>query len=163
MKRSLCLILICCLLFSGCGFFGERIREPVTFHYICNNYQEELCCVIVSEQREASGHTADLPYLLTLYSMGPVSDELVSPLRPGTKIAYGSEEGQLVLDLITPGSFMTDIEFSLACACLTLTFQDLTGSEHMIIRCGDRSKTLSKSSLTFYDSTADISPTEEPQ
>ena len=60
-----------CFLLSGCGFFGERIREPVTFYYLCADYQEKLCCVIVPEEREASGHSGDLSYLLALYQIGP--------------------------------------------------------------------------------------------
>ena len=71
MKRIVCMILALCFLLSGCGSFGARIREPVTFHYLCADYQEKLCCVIVSEEREASGHSGDLSYLLALYQMGP--------------------------------------------------------------------------------------------
>lgn len=161
MKRILCLLLICSLFLSGCGFFGERIKAPVTFYYLCDKYQKDLCCVIVSEQREASGHVGDLPYLLALYSMGPISDEIAPPLRPGTQITSKQEGDQVYLELIVNGTPMSDIDFSLACACLTLTCLDITGAQAVTIRCGDRMKTLDSSAFTLYDTTAETTPTEE--
>lgn len=161
MKRVLCVILCACFLFSGCGFFGERIREPVTFYYICEKYQDELCCVIVSEQREASGHSGDLSYLLALYSMGPTSDGMVSPLPPGTQISPTIEENHIELELITYGNSMSEIEFSLACACLTLTSLEISGAEEVTVYCGDRIRTMNRSALTLQDAIAETTSTEE--
>lgn len=163
MKRILSLILVCSLLLSGCGFFGERIKEPVTFYYLCSNYQEDLCCVIASEQREASGHSGDLPYLLALYSMGPTSDGLVSPLPTGSRITSAREDSQVRLDLGISVETMSDIEFSLACACLTLTCLEISDAEEVSIQCVDRVRTLDRASLTLYDSTAETTPMEETQ
>lgn len=161
MKRVFAVIVCVCFLLSGCGFFGERIREPVTFYYICDQYQEELCCVIVSEQREASGHTGDLSYLLALYSMGPTSDGMVSPLRPGTQILPTIEENHVQLELITYENSMSEIEFSLACACLTLTSLEISGAEEVTVHCGDRIRTMNRASLTLQDAIAETTSTED--
>lgn len=163
MKRIVSLTLLLCLLLSGCGFFGERIREPVTFHYLCNFYQEDLCCVLVCEEREASGHAGDLPYLLALYQMGPAGEDLRSPLPPGTRIHSEVQDSQILLELSDEAMALSDLEYSLACACLTLTCLDITEAEAVTVCCGDRSKTMTRSSLTLFDETETTFPTEESQ
>ena len=163
MKRFLSLMLILSLLLSGCGFFGERIREPVTFHYLCNSYQEDLCCVFVSEEREASGHTDDLSYLLALYLMGPAGEDLRSPLPAGTRIRADIQEGQILLELSEDAVSLSDPEYSLACACLTLTCLDITEAESVTVSCGDRSRTMTRSTLTLVDDSESTISTEEDQ
>lgn len=160
--RIPCLILVVGLLLSGCSFFGDRIREPVTFHYLCGNYQEELCCVIVSEERETSGHTQDLSYLLALYLMGPTEEDHASPLPSDTRITSEIADGHILLELSGISPAMSDIDFSLACACLTLTCLDIVDAEDVTIRSGDREKTMNSASLTLYDTTAETIPTEDP-
>ena len=159
-KRILCLILSFSMLLSGCSFFGERIKEPVTFYYLCNRYQEDLCCVIVSEEREASGHLEDLSYLLALYLMGPANDEYVSPLPAGTRVTSQIKDGHILLELTNTSHVLSDVELSLAGACLTLTCLEITNAEDVTILCGDKEKTMSRSTLTLYDVTSESIPSE---
>lgn len=159
--RILCLILSLSILLSGCGFFGERIKEPVTFYYLCGSYQENLCCVIASEEREASGHVGDLSYLLALYLMGPINDEYVSPLPVGITIASQIDDGHILLELPDTAHMLSDIEFSMTCACLTLTCLEITSAEDVTILSGDRAKTMSHSTLTLYDTTSESIASEE--
>ena len=161
MKRIIPLILALCFLLCGCGFFGERIREPVTFHYLCTSYQEELCCVIASEERESSGHTGDLPYLLALYQMGPANEGYRSPLPFGTQIRAEIQDNKIILELSDAAEVLSDLEYSLACACLTLTCLDIMDAESVTVFCGDRSNTMTRSSLTLYNENETIAPTEE--
>ena len=161
MRRVLSLILVFSLLLSGCSFLGERIKDPVSFYYVCSNYQKNLCCVIVSEQRESSGHIGDLSYLLALYTMGPISDDMLAPLPPDIQITPSLENDQVCLELSVPEMPMSDIDFSLACACLTLTCLEITGAQSVTIRQGERTKTLQRSDVTLYDVTAETIPTEE--
>ena len=161
-KRIVCLILCTSLFLTGCGFFGTRIKEPVTFHYLCGSYQEDLCCVIASEEREASGHTGDLAYLLALYLMGPTDDELIMPLPPGTRISAQKQDGHIVLELSDTSDSLSEVEFMLSCACLTLTCLEITEAEDVTIRSGDREKTMNRNTLTLYDATSESLPTEEP-
>jgi hypothetical protein len=163
MKRIAALMVALSIFLSGCGFFGDRIREPVTFHYLCSVYQKELCCVIVSEEREAAGHTADLSYLLALYQMEPANEEFRSPLPSGTKIVSNVQDGNIFLELSDTAATLSDLEYSIACACLTLTCLDITDAESVTVRCGSRSKTMTQSSLTLYDESQIIPPTEESQ
>lgn len=163
MKRILCFFLAVSVLLTGCGFFGQRIKDPVTFYYLCSKYPEELCCVIVSEEREASGHVGNLPYLLALYLMGPSNDELVSPLRPGVQITSKQDGTHIYLELSNLPSTLSDIDFSLTCACLTLTCLDITGAEDVTISSGDRVKTMNRQSLTLYDTADETISTEETE
>lgn len=161
MKGFFSLMLTLCFLLCGCGFFGERIREPVTFHYLCDSYEEELCCVIASEEREASGHTGDLSYLLALYQMGPANEGSRSPLPLGTKIHTQIEDDRIILTLSDEARILSDLEYSLACACLTLTCLDIVDAEAVTVFCGERSNTMTRNTLTMYDEIETIAPTEE--
>lgn len=153
MKHLNCLILIFCLLLSGCSNTGEWIKEPVTFYYVQENYQKDMDPVIVSEVREASGHKDDLSYLLALYSMGPSDEDLNSPLPRNTKIepSEPTEEG-LELHLSENVLALSDADFTLASACLSLTCIELTGVQQVTVVCGDRTIIMQKETLLLYSS-----------
>ncbi len=163
MKRILPLILVFSLLLSGCGFFGERIKSPATFYYLCEYYTEELCCVIASEEREASGHSSDLPYLLALYQMSPADEGHRSPLPDGTAIQARQQDDQICLELSDAAQSLSELDFSLACACLTLTCLDISGAASVTVICGDRTRTMDRSSLTLFDTAEQTKSTEETQ
>ncbi len=55
---------------------------------------------------------------------------------------------------------MTDTEFTLACACLTMTTLSITGGDEVTITSGSRSVTMSRDSLTLIDDST-ASTTEE--
>ena len=148
MKRLTCLLLICCLFLSGCTMFGARVKEPVTFYYIRSDYQETMQSVIGSEIREAAGHRSDLPYLLALYSMGPSSESLVSAFPKNIKIipTEHTEKG-IVLSISDELLDMTESEFTLACACLSLTCMELTDAEKITLVSGERKLAIRKDNL----------------
>ena len=143
MKRLIGLFLLFAFLLSGCVSIGERIKEPVTFYYIQQNYREEMGDVIAPEVREASGHRYDLPYLLALYSMGPSGNGLVSPFPSNTMILpmEHTEDG-LVLSIMNEIQVMTDAEYTLASACLAMTCMEIIDVEQVTVVCGDRSITI---------------------
>ena len=160
MKRLISLILLFCLLLSGCSM-GERIKEPVTFYYIQENYQQEMGSVIAPEVREAAGHRYDLPYLLALYSMGPSQNGLVSPFPVNTMIlpVEHSEDG-LVLSILDEIQDMTDAQYTLASACLAMTCMEMIDVEQITVICGDRSVTFKADSL-LTDSAVNVTTPEE--
>ena len=154
MKRFFTALLMISLLLSGCGFFQERIMEPVTFHYLRSDYlYGKDSSVIVSEEREASGHRDDLSYLLALYLMGPVQKDSISPLPPGTRILKPEQHGNTVtLELTNPSYTFQDTELTLACVCLTLTSLDITDAQEVVITYQDRTVSMTRESLTMMDS-----------
>lgn len=147
MKRVISLLLLFSLLLAGCSM-GERIKEPVTFYYVRQNYQTEMGNVVDEEVREAAGHRYDLPYLLALYSMGPSSNGLVSPFPRNTMIlpVEHSDDG-LVLSILDEIPDMTEAEYTLASACLAKTFMGIIDVEQITVVCGDRSITLHADNL----------------
>ena len=58
MKRLICMLILFCLCVSGCSMTGERLKEPVTFYYVYENYRKDMNQVIASELREASAKQA---------------------------------------------------------------------------------------------------------
>lgn len=162
MKRSLGVCLLLCLFLCGCGM--ERMKEPVTFYYLKSNYEYFSCNgVIDREEREAAGHREDLSYLLALYLMGPTEEELRSPLPRGVWILAAAQEArQITIQLSDTLENMSDLDYSLACACLSMTCLDMTDAERVTIISGDRSVTMGWDTLTLYDG-SETAPTEEAQ
>ena len=103
----------------------------------------------------------DLPYLLALYQMGPTGDEIRSPLPFGTRISVQIQEGHITLELSEAALSLSDIDYSLACACLTMTCLDASGAEDVTVQSGDRAKTMNRDSLTLMDTIENFEPTEE--
>ena len=162
MKRILSCILIAILLLSGCGTSAERIREPATFYYMRANpetlrHGEDL---FVGEVREAAGHRQDLSYLMALYLIGPATEGLRTPIPKGTKISeIIIEEDTVLLTLSDTEKTMTDIEYALACTCLSQTCLELTGANSVTITSGERSITMGRDTLVMRDRT----PTNETE
>lgn len=166
MKRAVILLLAVSLLLTACGSHGERIKEPVTFYYLRSQYPYGTAqSVIGSEEREASGHRGELRYLMALYLMGPSGEDLRSPIPPGTNIFSAEQtENSVTLKLSDTAGSMTDVDFSLACACLSLTCMDLTGADKVTIACGNRSITMTPDTLILYDiEGGNTAATEETQ
>jgi len=151
MKAFWSLFFAFCLLLSGCTTMGERMKEPVTFYYVSDNYHNDMEEVIVPEIREASGHRDDLSYLLALYSLGPATENLVSPL-PGnvTIIPIERTENAITLNLSGSSQNVTEADFTLASACIALTCMELTDVLRVTVVCGDRDITIQEDNLLLY-------------
>lgn len=153
MKRLFCAAAAVSLLLSLLAGCGQKVKEPVVFYYRKDAYQENMDCPIAWEEREVAGHRDNLKYLLSFYLMGPISKGLVSPLPRGTLLYTITQEGAgLTIEISNTSSLLTDSEFSLACACLSMTCMELTNAENVTITSGSRSLTLSWDNLLLNDS-----------
>ena len=152
MKRVFCLFLCILLLLSGCGFTPEEQGNTV-FYYCRTEYSYDGAqAVIVPERREISENASDLKNLLALYLVGPLSEGLTTPFL-GTKLISANEEnGHLLIKLTNPNTPIGDAQFSLACACVSMTFLELTDLTQVTVVCGDRTATMSQDNLLLYDS-----------
>lgn len=151
MKRLICMILLL-LLLSGCGLMENGIKDPVTFYYINKDYQKNMDSVIDSEIREASGHRDDLPYLLALYSMGPSSEELISPFPVSTRIIPTEHtEAGIVLSLSEIPDSMTDAEYTLASTCLALTCMELIDASQITVISEGRSVSINTENIILSE------------
>ena len=152
MKRLLCTALAVSMLLSLLSGCNQKPKEPVVFYYRKEAYQEKMDSPIAGEEREVTGYRDNLKYLLSFYLMGPVSSGLVSPLPRGTTLYTITQEGaELTIEISNTAALLSDSEFSLACACLSLTCMGLTGAENVTIVSGSRSLTLSRDNLLLND------------
>ncbi len=158
MKRILCSLLIICLCSGivGCGFAGQ---EEAKFYYRQAEFQYGAQeGAIIAENHSIAGHEGDLPYLIMLYLSGPVTEEIRSPFPKNTLLVSATQEkSSVVIELSSLDASLTDSEFSLACACMTLTCIDITGAHAVTINSGSRSVTITADTLVLYD---DCTPTE---
>lgn len=161
MKKAFCLLLALSFFLSACHVLGEPLKDPVTFYYINSEYEYfSQEGIITSEQRDASGHRNDLPYLLALYMMGPAEEGLESPLPKGVMLFKAEESEEGILIHISSHDTMTDASFSLSCACLALTCFDITDASSVTVNSGDRSITLTRDTISLFDSS--IAAEESP-
>ena len=157
MKRTLCFILIIIIMLPllGCG---SASFDPVMFYY-CRKPAEyqyfKADGVIVSEGRDLTGHDEDLQYLIALYLAGPLDEELISPFPRKTRLVQVEKTNQSVLiELSDLGSSMTDVEFSLAAACLAKTCISFADVTEATIRSGARTITINTENAILYDRAA---------
>ena len=161
MKRMLTVFAVICLIpaLFGCGLIGNDAEDKALFYYSRLEYAYGSAeSIIVAEQRDITGHAHDLKYLLSLYLMGPLDEELTSLFPGTTRIASTVlDENILTIELIAADKDMTESQFSLACACMSMTCLELTNAETVTIVSGERSITLSADDLLLFD---DPIPTE---
>ena len=152
MKRLCCVALAVGMLLTLLAGCDQKMKESVIFYYRKDAYQEKMDCPIAGEEREVAGYRDNLKYLLSFYLMGPISKDLVSPLPRGTLLYSITQEGaDLTLEITNTSALLSDSEFSLACACLSMTCMGLTNAENVTIVSGSRSLTLSRDNLLLND------------
>ena len=133
MMRRMIVLILAVLTLAGCAFTGNQGTEPVTFYYlrtasdnaVYSEYFSEG--VIGAEKRDMAGHLDDLSYLLTVYFRGPLDSELLFPFPMGCRILeIQQSDDQLTLLLNPILAEKSELDITLACACLAMTCLELT-------------------------------------
>lgn len=148
---------------AGCNT-GSGLNDPVTFYYTRPNdgfLYGAADGVIAAEEREASGHTGELQYLLTLYLSGPLDDSLTSPFPNGTQLtALTQTADTLYIELSGEFSQLSGVRLTTACACISKTCFALRDVSQVTIQSpafGDHPAveiTLTRDSLFLLDDSA---------
>lgn len=148
MKRCLCIAML--LLFLLCGCNKE---DKVIFYYCPVDYlSTQNGSVLSPETRSITGYRDNLHFLISLYLTGPLDQDLKSPFPKGTKLqSLIQNDNQLTIQLYNLPQNLSDVEFSLACACLTMTCMEFSNVESVTILCGNRSVTMDETTLTLSD------------
>ena len=167
MKRLTALFLILCMIFSlsACSMRKDRVE----FYYLRANSEYIYGAadgVIAGETRMVPGYTEDLTYLLKLYLEGPLREEHESPLPLDTALIGHATTGD-VLNITLNGDFdrMTDMEFTLATACIARTCFDITPVRQVSILYTSmikdpRTVTITRDALMLVDDTEMTLPTQ---
>lgn len=157
MRRMRSVILLG-LLLSAIFLPGCSSAEPKgSSFYYCRKLSDyryfEEQGVIRAESRDLTGHKNDLRYMVSLYLAGPMEEDLVSPFTNATMLISAElTDNKVYIELSGHNKILTDSEFSLACACMTLTCMDYTSCESVTVVSGGRSVTMDASSILLYDS-----------
>lgn len=163
MKRLTAILLILCL---AAGLFGcqpRELRSPVSFYYYRSDPEfAGTDGVIAPEQRELAGMEGDLDAILALYFDGPKSHGLEDLIPGSCPVPQWSRNGD-TLHLHFSGELadLTGVELTLAAACLTRTFLELTGCSTLILTAegqrlnGETSMRLTLDDLTLRDDSMD--------
>ena len=165
MKRSICIFLILCIFASFCACAQDSASDPVRFFYLRSPDHFRYGSaegVVTYEERDASGHTGDVKYLLTLYLQGPADEMLHSPFPSGLKIVELSRrENEMYITLNSRFQSLKGMDQTLACVCLARTGLSLVDVQTVHIQVssdeGQTSlvKSISVDSLLLVDTEAD--------
>ena len=171
MRKVLCLTLTLLLLggLLGCHYNESGdILEPVEYFY--PRKSESFIYgsddgVISSEIREASGHTNDLHYLISMYLRGPQDPALRSPFPAGSVLEeIRVENDTLYTRFSEEFAVLENMELTLACTALARTCLSMTDVTYVHIDSTAEGKTismhLSEETLLLADYTA-FESTEE--
>ena len=155
MKRFIAVFLIVSLIisFSGCANKRDKFSDTVTFYYICSEYEYNSDeNVIVAEQRELSGSRDDLSYLLTLYLLGPLTENLESPFPSRARILDIKEaDTGISITLSGMDALLSDAKFPLGASCLAMTVFGLKECYSVSVYSGERSITLTDDNIILTD------------
>lgn len=163
MKRLIILLLLTCLLLSGCGRKGKLLLEPVYLYYPKLEYGYGAAdSVIDYESMDGTGHMGDYPALLSEYFYDPVDEALVNPFPSGTKLLSAVVRGtDFRIRLTQEAAALMDANFTLAAACLSMTCFELTDCESVTVISGTKQVTILRDSWLLLDDFIPAGPTKE--
>lgn len=140
MKRFVGILLSIALTLSlsGCGGNASEPEQPGHFYY----YRPDPLygasdAVITPEVRELADFP-DLDAMVNAYVAGPVSRELESPFPRDITVSGWEHTGSVFsIDFSEEFAMLSGLDLTIACACVTQTFLELTGAEQVVITAGD--------------------------
>lgn len=161
MKRVLA-ILLALVLLTGCTPTPSG-GNAVTFYYPRKNYVYSFTeDAVGTENRESAD--MDPEYLLRLYLLGPIDENLEAAYPAGTRLQSLTSVGTALTVFLSLGSNrMEDISFTLAGACLAKTCFSLGGFTMVTIRSGDRDISFRPDDLIFRDTSATLEDTQKEE
>ena len=129
MKRWISFLLMFALLIALLACGTERLVAPGNFYYC----RAETAFgtdqgVIAAEERELWGVSDDIGAMLELYLRGPVNNTLlISPFpRDTTLVDWKQTQNTLRINLSEEFAALNGIDLTIACACISRTFLELT-------------------------------------
>ena len=171
LKRVFSILLVLCFLFSLCACEKRaHIEKPANFYYLSPEisfHREDG--MITAEKREIAGIENNIHTILAMYLQGPEGEGFVSPF-PNNVYVVNVTQNTNILSITLSDQFasLTGYDLSLACACITLTVQELMDTQLVQISAqnklldGAERITMNKDSLVVFDDPLATVPKEEP-
>ncbi len=138
-KAFVSLLLIFCLLFTGCAVRDVTSVNPIKFYYCREEAQYHTQTGALDyEQRELGKEDITISEILKLYFQGPQSQIMCSPFPSGTACEQTlSADGILTLHMNSAFDALNGIERTTAAACLTMTLCQISGVQGVRIVADD--------------------------
>ena len=154
MKRIIALLLFvalfCC---AGCQQYSKE-ESGLRFYYCVSDLSYKCESAVISYEVKSGFSDEDLDQIMSHYLTGPMATDLRSPFPEGLSIiSTECNRDSIYVTVSSELCLLTDIELTLACACLALTCFELTPAERIIITPeeglldGQRSITMDKNTL----------------
>lgn len=134
MKRIISMLIIVALLlaFYGCENNADSVEQPASFYYLLKNAENSI---FEAEVREIKPFSNDYLSIANHYFNGPISDAYVNVFPAGLQaILLECNDTKLDITVSDELSNLSYVEQSIACACMGMTFLELTGCETIEIR-----------------------------
>ena len=146
------------LTLSACSFSTTE-PDSLTFYYIKSKDNfDGISDIIVPFYPNTSITNDSYAELLGLYFNGPTNYSCYSPFPAGTTLEeLNVTRSKAKLTLSPHFATISDVELTIACACLTKTVIGITGvnSVQILVNgaqlCGEDSLTFNLNSFTYYD------------
>ena len=136
MKKWICLFLILSLAFAlfGCTQPTDGFENPISFYYRRQDVSFSDANGVISPDIREAGNM-DYVSLLALYFRGPANSQLQRTFPQGTSLKTIQIEGNHVFITLSDAfSTLTELDLSIACACLTRTVCEMTGTQQLTVR-----------------------------
>lgn len=136
MKKWICLFLILSLLLPlfGCAQPTDGFENPISFYYRRKDVSFSTTDGVISADIREAGNM-DYISLLALYFRGPENSQLQRTFPEGTALKSIQIDGNHVfITLSDVFSTLTELDLSIACACLTRTVCEMTGTTQLTVR-----------------------------
>ena len=136
MKKLICFLLACLLVFPLAGCIKKTKDSEVPFYYRRAEFDYGTPDgIMAKELHDVAGHTDDLKYLLALYLQGPSDQELVLPFPDGIILVDFAQEGQTVdVTLSSIATRLDDMDLTIACVCLAETCFAISDAQQIHIQ-----------------------------
>lgn len=153
MKKWTAAALTCLLLLSGCGRSGKPLFDPVYFYYPRVEYDYGYSDSVISwEAMDGTGYMEDYQYLLGEFFSGPIDEGFYNPFPPGTELLSAwLEDDSFYLELSREALALPEHQFTLGCACLSMTCFELAPVRAVTVSCGEKTLTIPRGEYLLMD------------
>ena len=127
LKPLICVLLLICACLCSCS--NVQGNTDILFYYPNKQINYSTTDQIIGYEKCVE-NVDPLAYseLLTIYLKGPRSSELNSPFPSGTALVRFTIDQQIAhVTLSNDFSELTGVDLSIACACLSLTIEKISG------------------------------------
>ncbi len=167
MKKLTALFLCAVLLFlSGCASDSPAVTAQFYYRRAVTKFGG-TDGIIAGEERSIPGPLSDTDALLSAYFSGPLEDEFTAPFpRDSAVLDWEIADQTLILTMNDSFGALTDVELSIACACICKTLTGLLPISQVQLQLkdtllgGEPYILLSDEDIRLYDNGLDQSRTE---